>query len=476
MIEYLRVAPGNRVYQQTASDTWRAYYVNHVEYTPERRATQHEGQRPACISVELVYEELGKERMTTLDLDNKSVDRMTVAQALAAQGYVTETPDLRAAYLEATARFAHVFDRVGTQYTAEGRGQNLDNRWGDSSHGMPMAHEGERARVVVDVVHEDGENQGHREIGRLRPNFWRQKKPQATEFIDTDDLGGNRLIERFGTTDVPDQSPKIPIHPLIPVYDLGRHQRVKIDVRHLEEYAFDKTMGERLILPSITKRLVDALVSQGRVSFKDIIEGKGSGATVILGGAPGVGKTLTAEVFAEATERPLLSVQAAQLGTSPDNVESNLRDILKRGNRWNAVVLLDEADVYVHERGIDLQQNAIVAAFLRVLEYHTATIFLTTNRLDSVDDAILSRCIARVDYTLPTGEQQRLIWGVLSDLNATGLTNEDLDIIVAKHQGLSGRDIKQLLKLASLWAESREEAIGWQTIDFVRQFLPTRAL
>ena len=67
--------------------------------------------------------------------------------------------------------------------------------------------------------------------------------------------------------------------------------------------------------------LVNMLVSQGRISFEDIIEGKGSGVCVLLTGPPGVGKTLTAEVFAEATERPLLSVQAAQLGVSADTIE-----------------------------------------------------------------------------------------------------------------------------------------------------------
>lgn len=118
--------------------------------------------------------------------------------------------------------------------------------------------------------------------------------------------------------------------------------------------------------------LPGVLVSQGRVSFSDIIEGNGSGISVILGGPPGVGKTLTAQVFAEATERPLLSVHAAQLGINPNDIERNLAGILAKGSRWNAVVLLDEADVYVNERGHDLSQNAIVAAFLRVLERHTA--------------------------------------------------------------------------------------------------------
>ena len=93
-----------------------------------------------------------------------------------------------------------------------------------------------------------------------------------------------------------------------------------------------------------------------------------------------------------------MSVQAAQLGIAADKIEESLAHILNLGNRWNAVVLLDEADVYISERGHDLAQNAIVAAFLRVLENHTSTVFLTTNRIGMVDDAIASRCLARIDY------------------------------------------------------------------------------
>ena len=149
--------------------------------------------------------------------------------------------------------------------------------------------------------------------------------------------------------------------------------------------------------------------------------------------------------------------------------------MLQRGSRWNAVVLLDEADVYIDERGGDIHQNAVVAAFLRVLENHEATIFLTTNRLERVDDAIASRCLARIDYAMPTAGDQKLIWKVLNDNNETGLTDELIDEIVTRHGDLSGRDIKQLLKLAVLWAAGTNEPITAETIDFAASFMPTRS-
>ena len=392
-------------------------------------------------------------------------------------GLLVESDGLRDQYLSANTMFDAIFNNVGQQFLASGYAVPINQgyTW-EHRYRTPMLNEGHPSKVVVDVVREGDENSGRSGRTGVRPNFWTSKKPSVVTTDNSDDLPGNTLIEqgRASVNDAQASQPEIPVHPLVPIYHLGRHTRHKIHVGDLEEYQFDHGMGDNLVLPALTKQLVNTLIGQGRVSFQDIIEGKGAGACVLLGGPPGVGKTLTAEVFAEATERPLLSVQAAQLGTDPDKIESNLVRVLNRGSRWNAVVLLDEADVYIHERGTNLQQNAIVAAFLRVLERHTATIFMTTNHIRAVDDAIASRCIARIDYDTPTREQQREIWTILNHLNASQLSPVDIDLITSNHHDLTGRDIKQILKLASLWAANHGTPIDPEVIDFVKQFVPSR--
>ena len=468
--EYLRTAPGQRVYQyDKVSGAWEPFYVNFVEYEHERRNPRDRHDYvPAAIVIHLLYWELGRQLQAGITLHHGAVDGMPVKKALAANNLVIETPDLRQRYLEEKRAFDAVWERVGQQYTTEGFGL-----LGDRNYKAALMDDGVPATVVLDVADEQGERkQG--DVGHLKPYFWTQKDPKSASQLDSTWLGQNRLLagERIPKEEV--EPPEIPIRPTVIVYHLDRHQRYKVNAADLRPYEFDKAMGGQLILPDIVKNLVDTLVSQGKVSFTDIIAGKGAGVCVLLGGPAGVGKTLTAEVFAEATERPLLSVQAAQLGVSPDDIERNLKSVLGKGSRWNAVVLLDEADVYINERGSDLAQNAIVAAFLRILEQHTATIFLTTNHLQRVDDAIMSRCLARIDYAMPSPADQRLIWGVLDQLNGTGLTSADIDAIVKEHHDLSGRDIKQMLKLATLWCANREEEIGPTVIGFVRQFLPTR--
>ena len=501
LTEYLRSSPGQRVYRQDSeTGTWEAYYANSVEYHHERRETRSYEYVPASVHLSLLYWELGSRYYDGVVFHHEDVDRRTLARSLADKGLVIESPDLRERYLEAKARFDEVVDKVGSQYLAVGRGGAFGDRY-SRRYRYAMREEGEPARVVVDVTVVSGEDhRDDRKVGHVEPNFWLRKNPKADAYYDSDDLAGNRRLLSSGSRragfglrrgeDVED--PEIPIRPYVPVYHLGHHRRYKINVMDLRDYVFDKTLAGRLILPEVTKDLVDVLVSQGRVSFEDIVEGKGSGVCVLLGGPPGVGKTLTAEVFAEATERPLLSVQAAQLGVSASDIEKNLRDTLQKGSRWNAVVLLDEADVYIAERGTDIHQNAVVAAFLRVLENHTATIFMTTNHLEGVDDAVASRCLARIDYRMPDADAQQRIWKVLSEINgvlfyARGCSHRRpgdtewcichdtvIEQVVRKHSDLSGRDIKQLLKLATLWSESRGREIELDTIDFVRQFLPTR--
>lgn len=60
---------------------------------------------------------------------------------------------------------------------------------------------------------------------------------------------------------------------------------------------------------------------------------------------------------------------------------------------------LAQADVFLEARSLhDVARNAMVSVFLRLLEHHRGVLFLTTNRIRSIDPAFLSRfslCVAR---------------------------------------------------------------------------------
>lgn len=66
---------------------------------------------------------------------------------------------------------------------------------------------------------------------------------------------------------------------------------------------------------------------------------------------------------------PLYIVGAGDLGTYADKLDSALQRVLTLASAWKAVVLIDEADVFLEKRDLhDLVRNAMVAVFLRQLE------------------------------------------------------------------------------------------------------------
>jgi SpoVK/Ycf46/Vps4 family AAA+-type ATPase len=91
---------------------------------------------------------------------------------------------------------------------------------------------------------------------------------------------------------------------------------------------------------------------------------------MLLSGKPGVGKTLTAEAVAEHMQCPLHSITSGDLGLRPSEVEESLTSALELVSRWNAVLLIDECDVFLETRSTDdIERNRLVSIFLRTLEY-----------------------------------------------------------------------------------------------------------
>jgi AAA+ superfamily predicted ATPase len=118
--------------------------------------------------------------------------------------------------------------------------------------------------------------------------------------------------------------------------------------------------------------------------------------------------------------------------------------------------------VYIRRRDNDLQHNAIVAEFLRTLEYFSGLLFMTTNRVDDIDDAILSRCIAVIDYQPPGPDDARRLWTTLATQLGAELPDTLVERLMADYPGASGRDIKELLKLTSKYCRGREQPLSAQ--------------
>jgi SpoVK/Ycf46/Vps4 family AAA+-type ATPase len=182
--------------------------------------------------------------------------------------------------------------------------------------------------------------------------------------------------------------------------------------------------------------------------FGDLIRGKHGGVIVLASGSPGVGKTLTAEIYAERNERPLYVLEMGELGTTAAHVEENLRHVFDRVTRWNAVLQFDECEVFLAKRDNNLERSAIVGIFLRLLDYYQGMLFLTSNRPEVIDEAVLSRVMLRLAYPdLGAGSRQE-IWR--SMLRAAEMQIEEETLVAIAEWNLNGRQIRNLTRLARI--------------------------
>ncbi|CEI60116.1 unnamed protein product [Fusarium venenatum] len=119
---------------------------------------------------------------------------------------------------------------------------------------------------------------------------------------------------------------------------------------------------------------------------------------MLLHGAPGVGKTTTAEGIAELFKKPLFQITCGDLGTTAREVEVELEKNFALASRWGCILLLDEADVFLSARNrMDFVRNGLVAGIL----------FLTTNRIGDFDEAFASRVHVSLYY--PELDEQKTI-------------------------------------------------------------------
>jgi hypothetical protein len=171
-----------------------------------------------------------------------------------------------------------------------------------------------------------------------------------------------------------------------------------VHIKNLFAPRFQRNMIDNLVMDEQRRKTLVALTeSFARLNHcekplvqelwqADFVDKKGNGLIFLLHGGPGVGKTFTAgkalclpwillvhkmtvyidwslECIAHSLERPLLVLRTSDIGTDPLTVEAKLSEHFKRAKSWNAVLLIDEADVFLAQRSItDLVRNSLVAS------------------------------------------------------------------------------------------------------------------
>ncbi|KAK2025670.1 ATPase [Colletotrichum zoysiae] len=255
-----------------------------------------------------------------------------------------------------------------------------------------------------------------------------------------------------------------------------------VHIKNLEQPRFDENMISHLVMSEQRLTTLKALSkSFARVNkhgegikdtkwSADFVRGKGTGLIFLLHGKPGVGKTCTAECIAEFTCRPLMVLTSSDVGTDPKQVEYNLTSNFKRAMSWGAVLVIDEADVFMERRTTsDLTRNSLVAGFLRALEFYDGILFLTTNRVGSFDDAFISRIHVQLYYPDFTDDERQRVWKTFIDKLARErgdtmrMTIDAKEYIAStRKHGIkwNGREIRNAFQTAVALAEYDNEKDG----------------
>ncbi len=371
-------------------------------------------------------------QLTALNFEPNEVARRSVAKTLADRDIYHETHELKQEYLEQLTRFKEVVDgQFGNQFKATGRAVRMES-YSYSDRNLEIA--------------------GHKLIHDLPDSECDAYGAEVESPLFEDD--------QFGLL------PEIPVQRY---FDLSLQDFIWIHANNVEPYKYDKELPKKMVLPEDHRDLLDILTTDISAFTSDIVEGKSAGNIIMCVGSPGLGKTLTAEVYAGVIERPLYSIHAGALGTNADDIEKNLRTILTRAKRWNCVLLLDEADVFVMQRGASLTQNAIVAEFLRTLEYFDGLMFMTSNRGSDIDEAIIPRCAAIIHYDVPEKSDAQKIWKIMGENFGVNIPDELVRSLVNTYPELPPRDIKMLLRLTLRMSVKEQGSGSIPTLDIVRK-------
>jgi Cdc6-like AAA superfamily ATPase len=125
--------------------------------------------------------------------------------------------------------------------------------------------------------------------------------------------------------------------PAVMAYNLQQKSWRELYVDRITDIVWNKQAFKDLVAEPDTKELVQALVMKQLVAKQstDFVTGKGNGLIMLLHGAPGTGKTFTAEGVAEFAEKPLLRVTCGDVGTNAEIVDDRLRATFELGKMWD---------------------------------------------------------------------------------------------------------------------------------------------
>ena len=183
------------------------------------------------------------------------------------------------------------------------------------------------------------------------------------------------------------------------------------------------------------------------------------GRSVILNfyGAPGTGKTLTAEAFAGSLGLKIIKVGIAELESKfMGETSKNIQAVFLAATKGNAVLFFDEADTLLGKRlssvtqGIDSEINSMRSTMLIELERFNGVAIFATNFAKNYDEAFVGRISHNIHFDLPDVEARKRLWArmLVEQIPLDGERDEFIQWVAELSDGFSGREIRTCMRLA----------------------------
>jgi SpoVK/Ycf46/Vps4 family AAA+-type ATPase len=195
--------------------------------------------------------------------------------------------------------------------------------------------------------------------------------------------------------------------------------------------------------------------------------------SVLLTGAPGVGKTLAARWIARELKRPLLTLDlSAVMSSFLGRTGANLRYVLDYAKSVDCVLLLDELDSVAKRRDDATEVGELkrlVTVLLQEVDDWPASGLLVaaTNHPDLLDPAVWRRFDVHVAFSMPTDEQVRdaidLFLG--TDESKAGAWRNALAVTL---RGLSFNDIEREVMQARRDSVIRQQPLEQRLTSLVQ--------
>lgn len=249
----------------------------------------------------------------------------------------------------------------------------------------------------------------------------------------------------------------------------GCLERTRPALGKLAERLDTKATWEHIVLPNQEAALLRQIAAQVDCRTKVYDDwgfrsrmNRGFGISALFAGDSGTGKTMAAEVLANALQLDLYRIDlSAVVSKYIGETEKNLRQVFDAAEDGGAILLFDEADALFGRRSEvkdahDRYSNIEINYLLQRMEAYRGLAILATNMKSALDAAFMRRLRFVINFPFPGPEERKLIW---QKAFPRGMPLGHLDFERLARLNLSGGNIHSVALNAAFLAAEADVAV-----------------